>query len=57
MSLGWDSWGCPMQGQERDSMILGGPIQCRRFYDSMNSVGFSFSLEIMFSSEVPQKGV
>lgn len=27
----WDSWGCPLQGQERDSTIHVGPFQPKRF--------------------------
>lgn len=46
-----------MQGLEMDSMILVAPIHCRRVYDSMDSLVFSFSLELMFSFKVSQKGV
>ena len=28
-------WGCPLQGQELDLMILVGPFQFRTFHDSM----------------------
>lgn len=33
----WDFWGCLMQGQELDSMILVRLLQLRIFYDLMTS--------------------
>lgn len=30
----WNSWSCPVQGQELNSVILTGPFQFRIYYDS-----------------------